>query len=138
MAVTAIGIPVASKLEKIHGEDPSLVVIDEVAGTLKEELQQRLLKAGVVVEDVVVQQEVDAEGEQRLVVLVLGRLDVKIAFELHQQLDARQRQKVLDQTRHAPALVLHHAQETALRLRVLARWAQQGLDEAEQAGQGRA
>jgi phosphatidylglycerophosphatase A len=32
VAVTAIGIPVADKLEKIHGEDPSLVVIDEVAG----------------------------------------------------------------------------------------------------------
>ncbi|MBU8870426.1 MAG: phosphatidylglycerophosphatase A [Gemmatimonadales bacterium] len=33
-AVTAIGIPVATRLEKIHGEDPSLVVIDEVAGML--------------------------------------------------------------------------------------------------------
>jgi phosphatidylglycerophosphatase A len=32
VAVTAVGIPVAGKLEKIHGEDPSLVVIDEVAG----------------------------------------------------------------------------------------------------------
>ncbi len=34
VVVTAIGIPVAGKLEKIHGEDPSLVVIDEVAGML--------------------------------------------------------------------------------------------------------
>jgi phosphatidylglycerophosphatase A len=34
VAVTAIGIPVAGKLEDIHGEDPSLVVIDEVAGML--------------------------------------------------------------------------------------------------------
>jgi phosphatidylglycerophosphatase A len=34
VAVTAIGIPVAGALEKIHGEDPSLVVIDEVAGML--------------------------------------------------------------------------------------------------------
>ena len=33
-AVTAIGIPVAGALEAIHGEDPSLVVIDEVAGML--------------------------------------------------------------------------------------------------------
>jgi len=32
--VTLIGIPVAGQLEKIHGEDPSLVVIDEVAGML--------------------------------------------------------------------------------------------------------
>lgn len=32
--VTAVGIPVAGRLEKIHGEDPSLVVIDEVAGML--------------------------------------------------------------------------------------------------------
>jgi phosphatidylglycerophosphatase A len=34
VAVTVIGIPVAGRLEKIHGEDPSLVVIDEVAGML--------------------------------------------------------------------------------------------------------
>jgi len=32
VAVTAIGVPVADRLEKLHGEDPSLVVIDEVAG----------------------------------------------------------------------------------------------------------
>ena len=34
VVVTAVGIPVAGQLEKIHGEDPSLVVIDEVAGML--------------------------------------------------------------------------------------------------------
>ena len=34
VVVTAVGIPVAQKLEDIHGEDPSLVVIDEVAGML--------------------------------------------------------------------------------------------------------
>jgi len=34
VAVTLIGTPVAGQLEKIHGEDPSLVVIDEVAGML--------------------------------------------------------------------------------------------------------
>lgn len=33
-AVTAVGIPIAGRLERIHGEDPSLVVIDEVAGML--------------------------------------------------------------------------------------------------------
>jgi phosphatidylglycerophosphatase A len=32
--VTLVGIPVAQKLEERHGEDPSLVVIDEVAGML--------------------------------------------------------------------------------------------------------
>lgn len=32
--VTAIGIPIATRLENIHGQDPSLVVIDEVAGML--------------------------------------------------------------------------------------------------------
>ncbi len=32
IVVTAIGIPIAGRLEKIHGEDPSLVVIDEIAG----------------------------------------------------------------------------------------------------------
>lgn len=30
--VTLVGIPVASRLAAIHGEDPSLVVIDEIAG----------------------------------------------------------------------------------------------------------
>jgi phosphatidylglycerophosphatase A len=34
VAVTLVGIPIAGQLEKIHGEDPSLVVIDEVAGML--------------------------------------------------------------------------------------------------------
>ncbi len=34
VAVTLIGVPVAGQLEKIHGEDPSLVVVDEVAGML--------------------------------------------------------------------------------------------------------
>ena len=34
VVVTAVGIPVAGRLERIHGEDPSLVVIDEVAGML--------------------------------------------------------------------------------------------------------
>jgi len=29
-----VGIPVAGALERIHGQDPSLVVIDEVAGML--------------------------------------------------------------------------------------------------------
>lgn len=33
-AVTVVGIPIAGRLEEIHGEDPSLVVIDEVAGML--------------------------------------------------------------------------------------------------------
>lgn len=32
--VTAVGVPVAGRLEAIHGEDPKLVVIDEVAGML--------------------------------------------------------------------------------------------------------
>ncbi|MBE0567264.1 MAG: phosphatidylglycerophosphatase A [Krumholzibacteria bacterium] len=34
VAVTAVGIRVAGELEKIHGEDPKLVVIDEVAGMI--------------------------------------------------------------------------------------------------------
>lgn len=33
-AVVAVGIPVAGSLERIHGEDPSLVVIDEIAGMI--------------------------------------------------------------------------------------------------------
>ena len=32
--VVAVGIPVAGALERIHGEDPSLVVIDETAGMI--------------------------------------------------------------------------------------------------------
>ena len=34
VVVTVVGIPVAGALERIHGEDPSLVVIDEIAGML--------------------------------------------------------------------------------------------------------
>lgn len=34
VVVTAVGIPVAGALERIHGQDPPLVVIDEVAGML--------------------------------------------------------------------------------------------------------
>jgi len=33
-AVTAIGIPVATRLERLRGTDPSLVVIDEIAGMI--------------------------------------------------------------------------------------------------------
>jgi len=32
--VIAVGIPVAGALERLHGEDPKLVVIDEVAGMI--------------------------------------------------------------------------------------------------------
>lgn len=32
--VVAIGVPVAGALERLHGEDPKLVVIDEVAGMI--------------------------------------------------------------------------------------------------------
>jgi len=32
--VVTIGVPVAGALERIHGEDPNLVVIDEVAGMI--------------------------------------------------------------------------------------------------------
>ncbi len=34
VAVTAAGIPIAAALEREHGEDPHLCVIDEVAGML--------------------------------------------------------------------------------------------------------
>jgi phosphatidylglycerophosphatase A len=34
VAVTLVGIRVADALERIHGEDPSLVVVDEVAGMI--------------------------------------------------------------------------------------------------------
>jgi phosphatidylglycerophosphatase A len=34
VVVMAVGIPVAGALERRHGEDPSLVVIDEVAGMI--------------------------------------------------------------------------------------------------------
>ncbi len=34
VVVTAVGIPIASALEREHGEDPHLCVIDEVAGML--------------------------------------------------------------------------------------------------------
>ena len=34
VVVTLVGIPVAGRLEAIHGEDPSLVVMDEIAGMI--------------------------------------------------------------------------------------------------------
>lgn len=34
VVVTLVGIRVADVLEKIHGEDPSLVVVDEIAGMI--------------------------------------------------------------------------------------------------------
>ncbi len=34
VGVTLVGIKVADDLEKLHGEDPSLVVIDEIAGMI--------------------------------------------------------------------------------------------------------
>ncbi|HPF69699.1 MAG TPA: phosphatidylglycerophosphatase A [Candidatus Krumholzibacteria bacterium] len=34
VVVTLVGIRVAGELEKIHGEDPKLVVIDEIAGMI--------------------------------------------------------------------------------------------------------
>lgn len=34
VVVTAVGIRVAGALERIHGEDPKLVVIDEIAGMI--------------------------------------------------------------------------------------------------------
>ena len=53
------------------------------------------------------------------------------------QLDARQRQQVLDQARHALGLLLHDRRKRSLRLGVVARRPPQGLDEADQAGQRR-
>ena len=53
-------------------------------------------------------------------------------------LDARQRQEIVDQPRHAPALLAHDGKESVARLRVVARRALQGLDEAEQRGERRA
>src|SRR3546814_19662990 len=54
------------------------------------------------------------------------------------QLDARQRQQIVDQARHAVRLLLHDLQEALLRLRVCARRPAQSLAEAEQNEIGRA
>ena len=44
--------------------------------------------------------------------------------------------QVVDQTGHAACLLLHNRQETLLRLRIVGCGPGQGLDEAEQDGQG--
>ncbi len=49
VVVTLVGIPVAGSLEKIHGEDPSLVVIDEIAGMLVSFLGVTLSPWGFVI-----------------------------------------------------------------------------------------
>ena len=54
------------------------------------------------------------------------------------QLDARQRQQIVDQPRHAPGLRLHDAEEPLARRRVVARRALQRVDEAGERGERRA
>ncbi len=54
------------------------------------------------------------------------------------QLDAGERQEVVDQPRHAQGLHPHDAEEALPRLGVVPGRALQGLDEAEQRGEGRA
>lgn len=54
------------------------------------------------------------------------------------QLDARERQEVVDQPRHAQGLHPHDAEEALPRLGVVPGRALQGLDEAEQRSEGRA
>ena len=49
VVVTLVGIPVAGALEKIHGEDPSLVVVDEIAGMLVTYLGVTAVPAGLVI-----------------------------------------------------------------------------------------
>ena len=54
------------------------------------------------------------------------------------QLDARQREQIVDQPRHAPGLRLHDAEEAFARRRIVARRALQGVDEAGERGERRA
>ncbi len=49
VVVTLVGIPVAGRLEEIHGEDPHLVVIDEIAGMLVTYLGVTLVPWGLVI-----------------------------------------------------------------------------------------
>ena len=49
VVVTLVGIRVADRLEKIHGEDPSLVVVDEIAGMLVTYLGVTAVPAGLVI-----------------------------------------------------------------------------------------
>ena len=54
------------------------------------------------------------------------------------EFDARQRQQIVDQPRHARRLALHDTKEFFARDRIVLRRALQGFDEAEQRGQRRA
>ena len=65
-------------------------------------------------------------------------IDRRVGPLMRAQLDARQRQQIVDQPRHAPGLRLHDAEEAFARRRIVARRALQGLDEAGERGERRA
>ena len=66
------------------------------------------------------------------------QIDRRIGAAMRIEFDARQRQQIVDQPRHAPRLLLHDGEEALARLGVVARRALQGLDEAGQRGERRA
>ena len=66
------------------------------------------------------------------------QIDRRIGTAVRVELDARQRQQIVDQPRHAPRLLLHDGEEAIARLGVVAGRALQGLDEAGQRRQRRA
>ena len=66
------------------------------------------------------------------------QIDRRVGPAMRIELDARQRQQIVDQARHAPSLFLHDRQEALARLGILARRSLQRLDEAEQRRERRA
>ena len=68
----------------------------------------------------------------------LDEIDGRLRAHMLLLLDSRKREQIVDETRHAPALIAHDRQELVARPRVRVRRALQGLDEAEQRGERRA
>ena len=71
-------------------------------------------------------------AEQRRERHRLGRRRVLV------HLDAREREQVFDQTRHALAVLVHDGEEALARLRIVAGGSLEGLDESHQGGERRA
>ncbi len=68
----------------------------------------------------------------------LAEVDGGVGPQMLLLLDPRQRQQIVDETRHPPTLLAHDAEKLLLRAKVVLRRALQRFDEAEQRGQRRA
>src|SRR5208282_843110 len=66
------------------------------------------------------------------------QIDRRIGAAVRVEFDARQREQIVDEPRHAARLLLHDGEEALARLGIIARRALQSFDEAGKGGKGRA